>query len=258
VKPIVKEFITGTYPENLSDSPQDLGKPQPPLELPLPDGSSIIPLPPPAGLKIPPIDLRQAIERRRSIRRYSQEPLTLEELSGLLWLTQGVKKISRRPATLRTVPSAGARHAFETFLLINNVIALEPGLYRFAASQHALLKLDSPADIRDRITHACYDQEQVRDSAVTFIWAAVLERMAWRYVERGLRYLLLDAGHVCQNLYLAAEPFDCGVCAIAAYNDEMLNQELGLNGYDQLVVYLASLGKKTPADPGDPGYGLSA
>jgi SagB-type dehydrogenase family enzyme len=244
MKPIVQEFIKATCPEELSPSPQDQGLPQPPLELPLPPEIPLIDLPKPAELQIPSIDLRQAIEQRSSVRRYSEKPLSLEDLSSLLWLTQGVKEITKRPSTLRTVPSAGARHAFETLLLVNNVTGLEAGLYRFAASQHALVHLPAPKDIRERITQACYNQGQVRHSAVTFIWAAVMERMAWRYVERGYRYLLLDAGHVCQNLYLAAEPLNCGVCAIAAYNDPQLNSELELDGENQFVVYLASLGKK--------------
>jgi SagB-type dehydrogenase family enzyme len=244
VKPIVQMFMKGTYEANLSDSPQDLGQPQPPLELPLPPGAQLIPLPSPGGLQIPPADLRQIIERRRSLRRYAETPLTLAELSYLLWLTQGVKEITKRPATLRTVPSAGARHAFETFLLVNNVEGLEPGLYRFAAGQHALIKSDAPEDIREQITHATYDQSQVRNSAVTFIWVAVVERMTWRYVERGIRYLHLDAGHVCQNLYLAAESIGAGVCAIAAYNDEEINQVLELDGENMFVIYLGSVGKR--------------
>jgi len=244
MNPIVQEFIKATYSDQLSQSPQDMGLPQPPLELPLPAGVPLISLPAPAELQIPPIDLRQAIERRRSVRRYSGQTLSQAELSYMLWLTQGVKEITNRPVTLRTVPSAGARHAFETILLVNQVAGLDAGLYRFAASQHALVKLTAPDDIRKRVTRACYNQVQVLHSAVTFIWAAVMERMAWRYVERGYRYLLLDAGHVCQNLYLAAEALGCGVCAIAAYDDAKINGELGLDGENLFVVYLASLGKK--------------
>lgn len=239
-----REFMRATYARNLSESPQDLGEPQPPLELPLPPGAILIPLPEPHAPGLPVMDLREAIERRRSVRRYSEDPLSLAELSSLLWLTQGVKAVTDRPATLRTVPSAGARHAFETLLSVKRVEGLEPGLYRFAASRNALVRLDAPDDINERIVHGCYDQRQVAASAVTFIWVAVAERMTWRYVERGYRYLHLDAGHVCQNLYLAAEPLNCGVCAIAAFDDELLNQELGLDGESQFVIYLASLGKK--------------
>lgn len=245
MKPIGYEFMKATYPQELSESPQDQGKTQPPLELPLPEGAQIIELPAPVKLSMPEISLRQAIEARRSVRQYAEQALTLDELSYLLWLTQGVKSFSKRPVTLRTVPSAGARHAFETYLLVNQVFGCEPGLYRFAAGQHALARLSAPANIRDQVTQACFNQGQVYHSAVTFIWVAVMERMAWRYVERGYRYLHLDAGHVCQNLYLAAEALECGVCAIAAYDDEKINATLELDGENLFVIYLASLGKKT-------------
>jgi SagB-type dehydrogenase family enzyme len=238
-----RDFMKATYYEQISESPQDQGEPQPPLELPLPPEAALIPLPAPAELHLPEIELRDAIERRRSVRRYKKQALTLAELSYLLWLTQGVKETSKRPATLRTVPSAGARHAFETYLLINIVEGLEPSLYRFAASQHALLRLESSSNIREDITSACFDQRQVFESAATFIWVAVTERMTWRYVERGYRYLHLDAGHVCQNLYLAAEAIDCGVCAIAAFDDEKIHSALDVDGENLFVIYLASLGK---------------
>ncbi len=244
MNPIVQAFMKATYPANESNPPQDEGVPQPPLELPVSADFPLVPLPAPAGLSLPEVDLRSAIERRRTVRRYQDVPLNLAELSFLLWLTQGVKEITGRPATLRPVPSAGARHAFETYLLINNVEGLEPGLYRFAASQHALVKLDAPENIREEVIHACWDQKQVDRSAVTFLWVAVVERMTWRYVERGYRYLYLDAGHVCQNLYLAAEAAGCGVCAIGSFDDERLNNALDLDGENLFVIYLASVGKK--------------
>jgi SagB-type dehydrogenase family enzyme len=121
---------------------------------------------------------------------------------------------------------------------------LAPGLYRFAASEHALVNLEFAADINEQVTHACTDQNQVRTSAATFIWVAVTERMIWRYSQRGYRYLHLDAGHVCQNLYLAAEQIGCGVCAIAAFDDDLLNATLNLDGEKLFAIYVASLGKR--------------
>ncbi len=245
MNPVIFDFLKATTHTNMSRSPQDQGLPQPPLELPLPTDAELIPLPPPALLELPPMDLQTAIERRATLRRYAKTPLSLDELSYLLWLTQGVKEFTKRPVTLRTVPSAGARHAFETLLLINRVEGLTPGLYRFAAGRHALFALpDAYPAIREQITQACLKQSQIPSSAVTFIWVAVTERMTWRYVERGMRYLHLDAGHVCQNLYLAAEALDCGVCAIAAFEDEKLNEALNLDGENLFVIYLATLGKK--------------
>lgn len=241
----ISDLIEKTKPQYDSRSPQDEGSlPQPPLELPVPPGLALIPLPKPEELQVPEISLRKAVEQRHSVRKYANAPLSLQELSYLLWMTQGVKEVTRRPVTLRTVPSAGARHAFETYLLINNVEGLEPGLYRFIAGKHALVKLPASAEIREEVTGASFGQGQVHHSAVTFIWVAVSERMTWRYVERGFRYLLLDAGHVCQNLYLAAEAVDCGVCAIASYHDDELNRILGLDGKNLWVIYMASLGKK--------------
>jgi SagB-type dehydrogenase family enzyme len=237
--------MVNTRYANISPSPQNSGTvPQPPLELPLTEGAALIPLPRPADFSVPAMDLRAAIEARRTIRAYSETPLSLEELSYLLWVSQGVKRISSRPSTARTVPSAGARHAFETYLLVNRVEGLDAGLYRYAAIENSLLRLEAPADIAERIAHDCLEQAQITNSAATFIWAAVLERMYWRYVERGYRYLHLDAGHVCQNLALGAEQLGCGICPIAAFNDELLNATLGLDGEDMFVVYLASLGKK--------------
>jgi SagB-type dehydrogenase family enzyme len=244
MKPIVREFMKATYPKQCSTPPEDEGAEQPPLELPIEPGAVLIPLPAPGTVNIPEISLRAAIERRRTLRRYAGQPLTLDELSFLLWVTQGVKEVTCRPVTLRTVPSAGARHAFETYLLVNRVDGLEPGLYRFAASQHALVRVQVNGDIRAEITHACWDQKQVFESAVTFLWVAVTGRMTWRYAERGYRYLHLDAGHVCQNLYLGAEAVSCGVCAIDAYDDDLLNTALMLDGEDLFVIYMASVGKR--------------
>ena len=110
--------------------------------------------------------------------------------------------------------------------------------------QHALVRLDAPDDITEQLTGATHDQEHVRQSAVTFLWVAVTERMSWRYVERSMRYLHLDAGHVCQNLYLAAESIGCGVCAMGAFEDANVNEVLGLDGFEQFVIYIGTVGKR--------------
>jgi len=238
------EFMEKTKYHHLDPTAESQGGVQPPLELPYPADTPLIKLPDPAGLKMPAMDLRTAIEQRTSLRRYSQKPLSLDELAYLLWATQGVKKVTKRPVTLRTVPSAGARHAFETYLLVNRVEGLTPGLYRYVALQHALIDLGFAAEINEQVTQACLDQNQVRTSAVTFIWVAVTERMTFRYTQRGYRYLHLDAGHVCQNLYLLAEQTGCGVCAIAAFDDDLLNAALKLDGLELFAIYLGSLGKR--------------
>jgi len=242
---IGQEFMRRTrYPE-LSPSPKEVGIiPQPPLELPVRTGAELIALPDPGKIVVPPLDLRTAIEERRTLRKYAETALTLDELTYLLWISQGVKRISSQPSTARNVPSAGARHAFETYLLVNRVNGLQPGLYHYLAIENQLELITIRPDINAVITTACREQSHVANSAVTFLWVAVVERMFWRYVERGYRYMHLDAGHVCQNLALGAQQLGCGICPIAAYDDDLLNQALGLNGKDLFVIYLASLGKR--------------
>lgn len=228
----------------IGKSDQQKGLPQPPLELPPDPDIPVIDLPRPDTISVPPLDLRTAIERRRSIRNYTREPLALEELSFLLWCTQGVQQTAGTYWTMRTVPSAGARHAFETYLMANNVGGLKPGLYRFLATSHQLQQVDLDPMLAQWITNACFDQMFVLRNNVVFIWTAVPYRMTWRYGERGYRDLHLDAGHAGQNLYLAAEAVNCGVCAVGAFDDDLMNEILGINGSDQFVIYLATVGKK--------------
>lgn len=242
---IGKKFMQLTTPQHMPASPQSRSEPQPALEIPSSPGATLIQLPPPQELTLPAKDLRDAIEKRRSHRVYTPQALTQNELAGLLWLTQGVKKVTDRPATLRTIPSAGARHPFETYLLINNVEGLQKGLYRYLALTHSLECVNLAENLTTELMEACQHQQHVQTCAVFFIWVAVVERTTWRYPERGYRYLFLDAGHVCQNLYLAAEAMDCGVCAIGAYDDDRINRALGLDGETQFVVYGGTLGKQT-------------
>ena len=231
----------------LRESDQQKGLSRPPLELRYDETKAIIDLPVPTDIAVETTDLVKAIENRRSVRNYSKQPLTLDELSFLLWCTQGVKKVVDELATLRTVPSAGARHAFETYLLVNRVQGLHHGLYRFLAVKHKLVEISLDPSLADKITEACLQQRFVKTSAVTFIWIAVPYRMVWRYGERGYRYLHIDVGHVCQNLYLAAEAIESGVCAIAAFDDEAINSVLGIDGKKQWVIYVATVGKKQTA-----------
>jgi len=241
---IGRQFLLETQYKYLEPSAQSRGVPQPPLELPYDVTQRPIELPDADTLDLQPVNLRELIERRRTLRNYAPDPITLGELSYLLWCTQGILEQRGTQATVRTVPSAGARHAFETALLVNRVVGLEPGVYRYLAGLHFLIRWPIEGDPVARLTRACLNQEQIPRSAVTFFWVAVTERMTWRYGERGYRYLFLDAGHVCQNLYLAAEAIGCGVCAIGAFDDEALNAAFELDGDDLFVIYAATVGRR--------------
>ena len=238
------EFMEKSKNKYMSESFQKRGFPQPPLELPYETSIQTIPLVPSEQLPPYQIELKTAIEKRKTLRRYQQTSLSLEELTYLLWITQGVREVSETTRTSRNVPSAGARHAFETYLVINRVDGLNPGLYRYLSIEHALLPINADPEISRKVFQACLNQQHVLNSAVTFVWVAVKERMYWRYGERGYRYLYLDAGHVCQNLYLGAEAVGCGVCAIAAFEDDQLNTVLGLDGDNHFAIYLGSVGKR--------------
>ena len=239
-------FMEKTKYQYLTTPDQEKHLPQPPLEVPADPEKPIIDLPEPETIDVPPHDLRTAIEERHSVRVYAHEPLTIPELAFLLWCTQGVKKVAGTYATFRTVPSAGARHALETYLLINDVEGLEPGLYRYLALTHRLQQLDLEPTLNIRIAEACLGQQCIMRCGVVFLWVAVPYRMTWRYSERGYRELHKDAGHVCQNLYLAASAVGCGVCAIAAYDDDGMHSILGIDGVDQFLIYLATVGKTGP------------
>lgn len=239
---IGKIFMEQTKYKHLEMSDQQRGVVQPPMERAYDLDKPVFKLPSPEGFGT--IPLMDAINNRRSTRKYALHALTMHELSYLLWCTQGVQKVMGTSASLRTVPSAGARHAFETFLLINNTEGLNQGLYRFLAFEHKILELETGDSIRDKIVAGCLGQGFAGTGGATFMWVADAKRMHWRYGERGYRYLHLDAGHICQNLYLAAEAIDCGVCAIAAFDDDAMNEALGLDGEEQFVVYIAALGVK--------------
>ena len=249
---IGKEFLKYTRYEHLNESDQSKGLEQPPIEYLIKNNGKTIELTPVEELEGVFVNLKELIEQRSSERRYANVSMSLKELSYLLWSTQGIKRIISREtdagmyhSTIRTVPSAGARHAFETVLLINNVEGIKQGLYQYQATKHQLIELSLEEGIANHITAACLRQAFIEKSAATFIWVADVRRMSWRYELRGYRYLFLDCGHVCQNLYLTAESIGFGVCAIAAYDDVKLNEVLKLNGEEQFVVYLATVGKKT-------------
>jgi SagB-type dehydrogenase family enzyme len=187
-------------------------------------------------------DLWKALYKRRSRRVYSSaEPLSLNAFSVLLWATQGVTE-KYGDTVFRTAPSAGGLFPVETYLNVRLVEGLEEGVYHFRPLRFDLefLKKGSFSMV---LAEAALGQGIVASSQATFIWSAVLPRSKWKYRQRAYRYVYLDAGHICQNLYLAAEALGLGVCAIGAFFDDDANEILGLDGTDETVVYMATVGK---------------
>lgn len=230
---------------DFSTTDQRRGVPPPPLQKPADPALPRIPLPGPEEWQqvVQPVDLREAIARRQSRRSYHGTALSLAELSFLLWATQGIRRMAGPGSALRTVPSAGARHSFETYLAVRMVTGLAEGLYRFLPLDNHLVQLRAEGNLGPSLSEAAYGQSFVGSAAVTFIWACIPYRMEWRYGLTAHRVILIDAGHLCQNLYLACEAVGAGTCAVAAYDQEAMDQLLGLDGEDEFVVYLAPVGK---------------
>ena len=242
---IGQDFVRLTRYIYERESDQTLGVPRP--DAIKVRSVEIISLPAIGTLKMPEMPLAKAIEQRRSVRKYSPVPLKQEELSFLLWASswaRDFRSTEQMEITFRNVPSAGSRHPLETFLDIRRVEGIKPGLYYYHPVKHCLILYDDSPEIAAKIYEGCMFQEMIPTAAVNFILTAVPYRTVWRYGQRGYRYLYLDAGHIGQNIHLAAEAIDAGACMIGAFLDEAMNDAIGLDGIEEFVIYIASVGKK--------------
>jgi SagB-type dehydrogenase family enzyme len=200
---------------------------------------AIIPLPEPDLSGDP--NLWQLLARRRSRREYDAErSLTSAKLSSLLWATQGVT--ARYGEVLfRTAPSAGGLYPVETYLFVRAVEGFEPGIYHFRPQAFDLEFLKK-GDYARQLAEAAHGQTLVMAANVTFIWTALVERSRWKYRQRAYRYIYLDAGHIGENLYLAGGALGLGVCAIGAFFDDEANSIIGVDGIEETVIYMATVG----------------
>jgi len=185
--------------------------------------------------------LFEVMARRRSVRRYGGAPTTLEELARLLWAAAGVTRFERGVA-FRTAPSAGALYPIETYVLVNRVENLEPGLYHYAVREHALERLRT-GDLRHAAAQAALDQQMVAKADVVFVWTAVFERCRWKYGPRAYRYIWLDVAHIAQNVALAAVALGLGSCQIAAIYDDEADALLGVDSEHEGVLYMTTVGR---------------
>lgn len=237
-------------PYEAFESDQELKRPQPPLvKAPMRDETARISLP--RDFENLPLknDLVSLIKDRRSARVYTGEKMTLRELSFLLWATQGVQAIRGRSyATLRTVPCGGARHEFETYLVVQNVEGLVPGAYHYLPMEHALEFLHPVENLPEAISASLCDQKWAAKANVVFYWAMVAYRAEWRYGIYAHRVALIDAGHIGQNLYLACTGLGIGCCGIAAFSHSDCNRLFGLDGDEEYTVYTAPVGTVRDSD----------
>ncbi len=200
-----------------------------------------IDLPPQEKWPTSQLTIVAALLARRSSRRFTSDSLSLQELSLLLHCTQGIRRTTRT-ASYRTVPSAGARHSFETYLYIDRVQGLDKGVYRYLPDRNqVILQAACRQGMETELNQGLLDQ--LYGAAVCFIWTAIPYRMEWRYSWASAKLVAIDAGHLCENLYLAVEAIGAGTCAIAAYDQTRMDNFLGVDGNDEFTVYAAPVGK---------------
>ncbi len=230
---------------------QELKKPQPPLvKAPMTDNRVDLPRNfETLGLQD---NLLELLKKRKSSRVYTQEDMSLLQLSFLLWGTQGVKDIRGKSyATLRTVPAGGARHPFETYLLVRQVEGLLPGVYHYLPMTHQLELLEELED-REAMTQlvdlSLCGQAWAAKANVVFYWSFVPYRSEWRYGIYAHRMVLADLGHVGENLYLACTALGLGTCGIGAYDQALCDKTFRLDGEEEFVVYAETVGTVKPQD----------
>lgn len=226
-------------------SDQTKGLERGPLQKEFPKDAEVIELPKPDRSVLRKSDIFDCIGDRQSRRKYTEDPLSLNELSYLLWATQGIRTMRGNKVAFRTVPSGGCMHPFETYLAVSNVTGLKKGIYRYQPVDHKLVKLFTVGSMPKKLAKAALGQDFVGNCAVTFIWSAVPYKTEWRYSLEAKKIILQDSGHLCQNLYLACESINCGTCAIGAYNQKLFDKLCQLDGKDEFVVYVAPVGRVT-------------
>ncbi len=238
----LKDSIRKTI--DFSTTEQSRGIKPPPAEKPCnPEDKKINLVKPGVWKFIDEVSVETAISKRKSRRSYTEDAIKLEELSFLLWTTQGLREKRSVVRNFRTVPSAGCRHALETYVVVFRVEGIPKAIYRYLPMSHQLVEFIKHENLETLISQAALGQSFAGKSAVTFIWTTIPARMEWRYGMASYKVIAIDAGHVCQNLYLACEAIGAGTCAIAAYDQEFADSVLGVDGNEEFTIYMAPVGK---------------
>ena len=183
------------------------------------------------------ISIEEAMLQRRSVRRYTKEAITLNDLSQLLWAAQGITS----EEGFRTAPSAGALYPLEVYVVAGNVDGLSDGVYCYRTEGHTLQRIRD-GDLRGNLSECALHQTQITDAAVDIVFAAVFKRTTAKYGERGVGYVYIEAGHVAQNVYLQAEASGLGVCAVGAFYEQEVSELLALSR-DETPIYILTVGK---------------
>lgn len=197
-------------------------------------------------------DFERVLLARRTHRRFAPGGVSLEQISGILALTWGIKGYLQWPdlgrLLLKTSPSGGARHPLEVYLFALRVAGLPRGVYHYRADRNSLELLRRWTS-EDRLVKLCAGQNWIRHCSALFVMTAVLPRVMWRYhFSRAYRVVLLEAGHFCQTFCLVATRLGLAPFCTAALVDAKLEEVLGLDGVSETVLYAAGIGRKLSKD----------
>ena len=190
--------------------------------------------------------VEEALQGRRSVRAYSLDPLTVAEVSQLLWAAQGLT----HPNGLRTAPSAGALYPLDIYLLAGNVTGLPVGIYKYQPRDHTVFQIGT-GDKRQDLYEAALRQSSVKDAPIVLVICAVYERTTGKYGQRGIRYVDMEVGHAAQNIYLQSESLDLGTVFIGAFYDDDVKAILQMSE-EALPLGLMPVGRKLPNDEETP------
>ncbi|PKK95575.1 MAG: hypothetical protein CVV60_00520 [Tenericutes bacterium HGW-Tenericutes-5] len=185
--------------------------------------------------------LTEVIASRRSLREYRDTFLTFEELSYLLWETCRVDSF-RENAVFRTIPTAGATNSMETYVYVNKVEKLKAGIYLYLQDTHQLALIKREKNLEDIVNDSLL--KQLRNAQAVFFFTTIPARTEYKYDFCAHKMIAIESGHACQNLSLAAEVIDAGVCAICAYDQEKVDKVLNIDGEEHFTMYCATVGKK--------------
>ena len=238
----LKFFNMEDYEKAVPKSDEQKKVPNIPFQKSFPDDTEFIDLVSPDDFTIGQTPFIELVNERKSRRSFTDDYINLDELSFLLWCTQGVKKVLKY-GVMRTVPSSGAKSPFETYLVINRVEDLKPGLYRYISFSHKLFFVKTIDDSEKIMGDLSYKQKFVGEAAVIFCWATVPYRTEWRYSILSHKFIAIDLGIVCQNLYMACEALKLGTVAIGYYEQEKIDNLFELDGEDEFIVLIAPVGK---------------
>jgi len=238
-----KDFIEGTRYPIYSDSDQLLGIPEPVAELPVRKGATITRLPAPGRIRVPEVTVRQAIKSWEPVTHFSRSSMTLKELAFILWCMQGMRKTGSERYQIRNTPSSGLRYPLETYFIAGEIEGLDTGLYRYLPSSHSIVAEQLDSELPVNFGTASMNFKLVTRAAATFLWVAVPYRTAWAIGNRAYRSVLIEAGHTCQALIMAAACIGYRVQPSDLFHDEMVMQLAHLDPTTQWPVYLATVGK---------------